>query len=293
GTTGFSTINSNIGSILNQGREVTLGSTPIKNENFSGNINGNFATLKNEVLSLVDDNPITPASNSNQRIEVGHSIASWYIQEWAGVNPDNGAPQWYDAEGNVTSPYSQAARRYVGTALPKITGGLTNRLSYKDIDLSFLISFSAGNKALNRTRQYWENDGNSPNYNFGVDAVDRWQNPGDISDKPKAEWANGSLSNSISTRYLEYLDYVRLRNVRLGYNLPKSVLGKIGASQLKIYAQAENLITLTGYKGFDPDVNTAPLAPTSGSSVAVANSGVDFFRYPTAKIVTFGVTASF
>ncbi|MBD1423255.1 SusC/RagA family TonB-linked outer membrane protein [Sphingobacterium chuzhouense] len=293
GTTGFSTINSNIGSILNQGWEVTLGSTPIKNENFSWNISGNFSTLKNEVLSLVNDNPITPASNTNQRIEVGHSIASWYMQEWAGVNPDNGAPQWYDADGNLTSTYSQAARRYVGTALPKITGGLTNRLSYKDIDLSFLISFSAGNKALNRTRQYWENDGNSPNYNFGVDAVNRWQNPGDISDKPKAEWNNGSLSNSISTRYLEYLDYARLRNVRLGYNLPKTVLEKIRASQIKIYAQAENLITLTGYKGFDPDVNTAPLVPTSTSSVAVANSGVDFFRYPTAKIITFGVTASF
>lgn len=293
GTTGFSTINSNIGSILNQGWEVNLRSTPVKTSNFSWTIDGNFATLKNRVLSLVNDSPITPASNTNQRIEVGHSIGSWYMQEWAGVNPENGAPQWYDAEGNVTSTYAQAARRYVGTALPKITGGLTNQLQYKDFDLSFLISFSAGNKALNRTRQFWENDGNSPNYNAGVDVVDRWQQPGDISDRPKAIWNNNSLSNSISTRYLEDLSYVRLRNVRFGYSLPKTIVDKISASQIKFYAQAENLITLTGYTGFDPDVNTAPLAPTSGSSVATANSGVDFFRYPTARIVTFGVTASF
>ncbi len=293
GTTGFSTINSNVGSILNQGFEVTLRSTPIRTSDFSWTIDGNFATLKNRVLSLVNDAPITPASNTNQRIEVGHSIGSWYMQEWAGVNPDNGAPQWFDADGNVTSTFSQAARRYVGTALPKITGGLTNQLQYKDFDLSLLISFSAGNKALNRTRQYWENDGNSPNYNAGVDVVDRWQNPGDISDRPKAIWNNNSLSNSISTRYLEDLSYIRLRNVRFGYSLPKSVVEKISAGYIKFYAQAENLITLTGYKGFDPDVNTAPLAPTSGNSVATANSGVDFFRYPTARIVTFGVTASF
>ncbi|WP_437920630.1 SusC/RagA family TonB-linked outer membrane protein [Sphingobacterium sp. LRF_L2] len=293
GTTGFSTINSNIGSILNQGWEVTLSSTPVKTTNFSWSVDGNFATLKNRVLSLVNDSPITPTSNSNQRIEVGHSIASWYLQEWAGVDSETGAPQWYDADGNVTSTYANATRRYVGTALPKITGGLTNRFQYKDFDLSFLISFSAGNKALNRTRQYWENDGNSSNYNFGVDAADRWQKPGDISDKPKAVWGNNSLSNSISTRYLEDLSYVRLRNVRFGYSLPSSLIGRIGANQIKLYAQAENLITLTGYKGFDPDVNTAPLAPTSTSSVATSNSGVDFFRYPTARIVTFGVTASF
>lgn len=293
GTTGFSTINSNIGAILNQGWEVTLGSTPIKNDNFSWSLDGNFATLKNRVLSLVNNAPITPASNASQRIEVGHSIGSWYLQEWAGVNPDNGAPQWYDADGNITSNYADAARRYVGIALPKITGGLTNKFQYKDVELSFLISFSAGNKVLNNTRRNWENDGSSPNYNVGVDATDRWQKPGDISDKPKAVWNNGSLSNSISTRYLESLDYVRLRTVSLGYNLPRSVREKISASQLRIYAQAENLITITGYKGFDPDVNTAPLTPTSTSSVAISNSGVDFFRYPTARIITFGVTASF
>jgi len=293
GTTGFSTINSNIGSILNQGWEVTLGSTPVRNENFSWTVDGNFSTLKNRVLSLDGDAPITPTSNTNQRIEVGHSIASWYMQEWAGVNSETGAPQWYDADGNVTSTYSKATRRHVGSALPTITGGLTNRFKYKDFDLSFLVSFSAGNKAFNRTRQNWENDGNSSNYNVAVDAADRWQKPGDISDKPKAIWNNNSLSNAGSTRFLEDLSYIRLRNVRFGYTLPKSVLGKVGASQIKLYAQAENLLTFTGYKGFDPDVNTAPLAPTSTTSVATANSGVDFFRYPTAKIVTFGVTASF
>ena len=293
GTTGFSTINSNVGSIMNQGWEVSLGSTPIKTTNFDWTISGNFTTLKNRVLSLVNNDAITPPSNGSQRIEVGHSLGSWYMQEWAGVNPEDGSPQWYDADGNITSTYADAARRYVGIALPKITGGLTNRLQYRDFDLSFLISFSAGNKVLNSTRRYWENDGNTPTYNVAVDAADRWQKPGDISDKPKAVWGNSSLSNSTSTRYLEDLSYVRLRNINLGYNLPKSVIDKIRASQIKIYAQAENLITLTGYKGFDPDVNTAPLAPTSGSDPTVSNSGIEFFRYPTARIITFGVTASF
>jgi len=292
-TTGFRTINSNIGSLLNQGFEVSLGSTPIKGDSFNWTIDGNFATLKNRVLSLVNDEPITPSSNTNQRIEVGHSMGSWYMQEWAGVNPENGDPQWYDAEGNLTSNYANATRRFVGSVLPKITGGVTNRFKYKDIDLSFLISFSAGNKVLNNTRRYWENDGNTSNYNVGVDAAERWQNPGDISDKPKAIWNNNSLSNSISTRYLEDISYVRLRNVNLGYNLPKSVLEKLNASQIRIYAQAENLLTFTGYKGFDPDVNTSPLAPSSTANTTTSNSGLDFFRYPTARIVTFGITALF
>lgn len=290
-TTGFSVINSNIGKLLNTGFEINVGSEAIKSKEFSWTIDLNVATLKNKVLSLTGNQNFIQAGS--QRIEVGKPLGSWYMQEWAGVDSQTGSPLWYDADGNKTSVYSQAVRRYVGQALPKVTGGLTNRFTYKSFDLSFLMSFSAGNKAFNSNRRYLENDGNSTNYNYATDAADRWQKPGDISERPKAVWANSSLSNSSSSRFLEDISFLRLRNAGLGYTLPKNVLTSLKMKQLRVFVQGENLLTFTKYKGIDPDVNMFPASPTETASATVLNAGTDFFRYPTQRIVTFGVNVGF
>ncbi|WP_158563257.1 SusC/RagA family TonB-linked outer membrane protein [Chitinophaga silvatica] len=286
-TTGYATMNMNVGQMMNQGFEITIGGVPVATKNFTWTSDLNFATLKNKVLSLGGDQFI-PAG-TRQRIEVGMPFGSWYLPIWAGVDPKTGSAQWLDKDGKVTTVYSQAARQYAGQALPKITGGFTNKFNYKEFDLSVFITFSAGNKAYNSNRANLESDGNNTTGNQAKDALDHWQYEGQISDRPKVIWGNSTSSTSTSTRFLEDVSYAKLRNVTLGYNLPKSLISRTKLQNLRVYAQAENLFTLTKYKGWDPDVNTNPAAPTSTANVAVSNGGVDFYRYPTSRIFTFGI----
>ncbi|NSL89110.1 SusC/RagA family TonB-linked outer membrane protein [Chitinophaga solisilvae] len=281
-TTGYETMNMNVGQMLNQGFEITIGAIPVQTKDFTWTTDLNFATLRNRVLSLGDLSGI-PAG-SRQRIEVGRTFGSWYMPVWAGVDPADGAATWEDGKGGTTKIYADAPRQFAGQALPKITGGFTNRINYKNFDLSMLITFSAGNKAYNYNRMNLESDGYVTR-NQAKDALDRWQKPGDVSDRPKVIFGGTTSSNS-STRYLEDVSYARIRNLTLGYNFPKRMLGKM--QSLRVYAQAENLYTLTSYKGWDPDINTNPLPPTSTAS-ATQNAGMDFYRYPTSRVFTFGI----
>lgn len=287
-TSGFDVMNMNVGKMLNQGFEVTIGGIPVATRNFQWTSDLNFATLRNRVLSLGGQQFIP--SGSRQRIEVGMPFGSWYMPVWAGVDPQTGAATWVGADGKPTADYNSAVRKYVGQALPKITGGFTNKFNYKDFDLSLFITFSAGNKAYNYNRSFLESDGNNTTGNQAKDAGSHWQKPGDIADRPKIIWGNGTNSNASSTRYLEDISYVRLRNVTFGYNLPKNVVSRMHMQGLRVYAQAENLFTLTGYKGWDPDMNTNPISPTSTASTATTNAGTDFYRYPTSRVITFGIS---
>ncbi|SEW19404.1 TonB-linked outer membrane protein, SusC/RagA family [Chitinophaga arvensicola] len=287
-TTGYDVMNMNVGQMLNQGFEVTLGGIPVSTKNFQWTSDVNFATLRNRVLNLGGQQSI-PAG-SRQRIEVGMPFGSWYMPVWAGVDPATGAATWEGADGKPTTDYTKAVRKYVGQALPKITGGFTNKFSYKNIDLTAFFTFSAGNKAYNYNRSFLESDGNNTTGNQAKDAGSHWEKPGDIADRPKVIWGNGTSSNSTSTRYLEDVSYFRLRNLTLGYNLPKATLNRLKMQGVRVYAQAENLFTLTSYKGWDPDISTNPISPTSTASPATTNAGVDFYRYPTSRVITFGIS---
>ncbi|WP_212001373.1 TonB-dependent receptor [Chitinophaga sp. HK235] len=287
-TTGYQTLNTNIGKMLNQGFEVTIGGVPVATKNFTWSSDVNFATLRNRVLDLGGQPFIS--SGSRQRIEVGRPFGSWYMPIWYGVNPENGHAQWVGNDGKPTESYTeaQANRQFIGQALPKITGGWTNKINYKEFDLSMLITFSAGNKAYNYNRANLESDG-ANSRNQAKDALDHWKQKGDISDRPAVIFG-GSGANQTSSRYLEDVSYARIRNLTLGYTLPKKLLGNMKMQSLRVYAQAENLFTLTSYKGWDPDINTNPLPPTSTASVATTNAGVDFYRYPTSRVFTFGIS---
>ncbi|MEC5148113.1 TonB-dependent receptor [Chitinophaga sp. 212800010-3] len=287
-TSGYDVINMNVGKMLNQGFEVTIGGIPVKTRDFQWTSDLNFATLRNRVLSLGDQQFIP--SGTRQRIEVGRPFGSWYMPVWTGVDPQTGSATWLGQDGKPTSDYNSAVRQYVGQLLPKVTGGFTNKFSYKNIDLTAFFTFSYGNKAYNSNRANIESDGNNTSANQAKDAGSYWKKPGDIADRPKVIWGNGTNSISSSTRFLEDISYFRLRNLTLGYNLPKALITKTKLQNVRVYAQAENLFTLTTYKGWDPDLNTNPASPTSTASVTNVNAGTDFFRYPTSRVFTFGIS---
>lgn len=297
-TTGYSYVWVNAGSIRNKGIEFSLTSTNVKRKDFNWETNLNMAFNRNKVLELSDGATVFN-SGARQPIAVGHNMDEYNLPIWAGVNPENGDPQWErivkDANGNVTkeltSTYSQAqtadSRQFSGkTAAPKFTGGISNTLTYKNFTLSAFFNFVYGNWVYNESRVYFDNDGLYESYNQMVlaEGWSRWEKPGDNATHPKPIVGGNKDSNQSSSRYLEDGSYIRLRNVRLGYSLPDNLLGRSGFSKVSVFVSGDNLWTGTRFSGTDPEVSLSQVD---------LSSGLSSLRYPISKKYLFGINFSF
>lgn len=295
-TSGYASIISNIGSIRNKGFELTINSKNIDGRDFKWETSFNIAFNKNRVTQLNQGKDITVSDvngNATQRISVGRDLYSWYMKRWEGVDPANGDPLWekitVDANGNKTSTttndYNAATLQFVGTASPDFTGGLNNVFSYKRISLSAFFNFVSGNLVYNS--QFGGSDGAYQTYNERVLLGDesRWMKPGDITTFPKSVFGGNHLSNNPSSRFLENGSYIRLRNVRLSYDLPESLLTRIKIDNIRLYISGDNL--WTGTKHFVGQDPSASLSIGSGSSVGVVSN------YAISKKILFGLNISF
>ncbi len=272
-TSGFTTINRNIGEVQNKGIEFTVSTQNLVGE-FNWTTDFNISANRSKVSKLNEGADIP---NGTQIIREGEPIRSFYLREWAGADPATGAPRWKDGKGGYTSSYSAAPRTIVGNAEPDFYGGLTNTFRYKGLELSAFFYFVQGGQVYNQTRSLLESDGTRFGMNQSAAVLDHWMEPGDISSRPKPSLASTS-STSASTRWLEDGSYVRLRNVVLAYNLPSHLISKAKLSSVRVYAQGQNLLTFTDYSGFDPEL---------------AEDGTEWFRYPNGKSLTFGVDFGF
>lgn len=273
-TAGILSMLQNIGEMYNTGVEVILGADVIRTQDFRWNIDFNLTYNKNEITALYQDQPIPWGF---QRLEVGMPINEFYVKQWAGVNPADGRPMWYDADGNITFNYSEAAEAFSGNSLPKFYGGLSTGIEYKGITLSANMYYQTGNLIYENNHRILISDGGFANFNQHVSAMDRWQQPGDITDVPKRIHQNTTSGHLASSRWLYRGDYIRLRDVRLGYTLPKSIVEKVMLGSATIYAQGTNLWT-SKYMGMDPEQGF---------------EGDTWFQYPNAKTITFGLDISF
>lgn len=275
-TSGFTTMPVNIGQVQNQGFEFSVNSTNVEGK-IRWTTNFNVSFTKNKVNETKNGQDLITGLNITR---IGFPVGSWYMREWAGVDPANGDPLWFKADGSTTNNYNLAERRVIGQALPKYTFGLTNVVSYKDLELSFLLYGATGNLVYNQTRSFVENTAYiNSGFNHSVEAgEDFWQKPGDIVSRPKPIAGGNKNESSASSRYLEKGDYLRLKNVRLSYSLPSGILTKTGIKRVTFFGQGENLLTWTGYTGVDPEVDA---------------TGTEFFKYPIGKIYTFGLNATF
>jgi len=172
---------------------------------------------------------------------------------------------------------TDADRKFIGNPNPNFTFGLTNNLAYKGFDLSFFIQGVQGNDVYNLNRYITESALYSTT-NGTTRILNRWTGPGTSNDVPRA--INGDPNNNlrVSTHFIEDGSYVRLKNLTFGYTLPKSIMDRISATQLRVYFTAQNLITLTKYTGFDPEVSA---------------SGVDLGIYPQARVFMGGINIGF
>jgi len=278
-SSGFGSMNANVGALENTGIEFELFTENIKRE-LTWNTSFNISFNKNNVLELYNDQPLTPGTRGNNAVIVGEPIGVFFMYESHGVDPATGDLLIEDV--NNDGVINDNDRQVVGSPHPDYTGGLNNSLKYRDFSLSFFIQFTYGNEIYNGVRQYTENMTIS-NDNQLTTVLDRWMQPGDETYVPRL---NGRYNNQITSHYIEDGSYARLKNVTFSYNLPVDKLG-IGnsISSARIYFQGENLYTLTSYSGMDPEVNY--------SGVSNITRGVDFFTYPQVRMYTLGINMKF
>jgi TonB-linked SusC/RagA family outer membrane protein len=295
--TGLSTLlyNAEDVKVRNAGLEIELTGTVITTGNFSWVADLNIAGNRNEV---VETGGIPPdgfgAAAGDTRVVQGYPIGISYLAISAGVNPETGNEMIYTLEGDKIDALKQSDitnnRQAVGHPFPNFFGGLNNTLKYKNFDLSFLFAFSEGNQIYDdgAKRQI---GGFINSWNQRTEVLDRWQQSGDITDIPKLTLKGASFTGSDrnSSRFLYDASYIRLRNVSLGYNLPKALVQRIKFANARIYVSGTNLLTFSKYKGWDPEVSRY------GFSNGESNIAFDapYLPTPQAKSFIAGIDLSF
>ncbi len=275
-TTGFNDITTNSGEMRNSGIEVEINSTNLRLGNFTWTSSLQFSKNKNEIIDIENGERVNTGDQEIQR--VGESANSWYMAEWAGVDPATGRPLWFDEEGGLTSDFNNAATVIVGQQLPEFFGSFGNNFSYKGLTLSTSFYFNYGNDVYREVQRFLSADGARFGRNQSRDQLSRWQKPGDITDVPRIAQANGDGGNNHSSRYIEDGSFIKLRNVTLAYNLPQSLTSKLKVGNIRVYAQGVNLRTWTNFRGLDPETGL-------GSR--------DFGEYPNSRRVMFGIDVEF
>ncbi len=279
-TTGFNSQFQNVGEMSNKGWELGIGATPVLTNDFSWDINFNVAHNEAVIEKLVA--PINVFTRDLIRLEEGVPMFSFWLHEQLGVDPQTGDVIWRVSDGEQTFNSSRD-RFFVGDAQPDLFGGLTNTLRYKGFDFMMFWQFSLGNDQLHWNR-FFQEHGGGRNTQYHTSQLNRWQQPGDITDIPRQASINysGDLRPS---RFLEDGSYMRLKNASLGYTFPSNISSKIGMSNLRLYVSGQNLITITDYTGLDPELN-------SGANNQLAQ-GIELYAFPQARVFTFGLTARF
>ncbi|WP_254560626.1 SusC/RagA family TonB-linked outer membrane protein [Dyadobacter diqingensis] len=294
-TTGYSYVWVNAGSVRNRGVEFNLTTRNFTGGDFTWETNLNMAFNRNKILEL-SNGAATFAPGNRLPLAAGHDMGEYNLPIWAGVNPENGDPQWEklvtDANGvitkELTNVYSSVqtaqSRQFTGkSATPKFTGGFSNTFSYKGFTVSAFFNFVYGSWVYNDSRFYFDNDGLYESYNAMVLAKgwSRWEKPGDVATHPKPIVGGNKDSNQSSSRYLEDGSYIRLRNVRVGYTIPARAVKKIGFSRANIFLSADNLWTGTKFSGTDPEVSFA----REGEFAL----GLSSIKYPISRKFLLGV----
>jgi hypothetical protein len=267
---GLGSLDVNAGKMSNKGIDLSLEGYLIKNNDLSFSLYGNFNYNKNRIEDL---GQVTEYVLGTSIVREGLPFGSHYAVEWAGVNPANGQPLYYDLNHNITNQYSDddSVAKF-GSYEPVYSGGFGSRLNYKGFEFSTLFTFAAEYFRYNNQTFFQENP-NFAQYNQSTLMLTMWQNPGDITEVQSYKY-----QREFSSKDIEDASYLRLKNITVAYNLPKSIFDRVkGINGVRLYAQAENLATWTKFTGFDPE----------------DDNNIATYEYPTPRIVTFGVDVKF
>ena len=304
-------IEKNIGEMENKGVEIEFGAQLVKGKAFSWRVDLNYSALNNKVLALAEGQTefqVPGPNNGTYNIHrLNNPIASFYGYKWAGVNSANGNPMWYKEDGSMVQynnvPGAAAGYYYainkddpnlgvattlgnrylMGSSLPTWYGGFTNTFTYNQFSMEAFFRFSGGNYVYNLTRQeVWNSQGF---VNNGIEILDRWTKPGQVTDVPKVYYGRDNLANLnglMNGRFLEKGDFLRLQNLMFSYQVDGKKLETASngiVKTMRFYVQGQNLFVWTKYKGIDPENTTS--------------TGIDNSSVPQLRTFTFGLNVGF
>lgn len=286
-STGFSGIDRNIGDVKNYGIEFTVNYTPFSTKDFKWTIDLNGTSYKNKITKLPQDE----INSGVFKWREGESRYNFWGVEYAGVNPETGNDQYWkniyetNAQGErvvvgreKTEDYnevtSDSQKKYLGDAIPKLFGGITNNFSYKGIDLSFMIYYSIGGKLYDS--DYAQMMSYRTGYSMHPDMLDSWTPENTGAKFPRISNAYANYLGAYTSKFVFNNSFARLRNVTVGYTLPKSLTSKFLVNSLRIYVQGDNLLTWgsAARRGTDPEQDI---------------SGTTKNRFPVTKSFSFGL----
>ncbi|WP_242920894.1 SusC/RagA family TonB-linked outer membrane protein [Pontibacter liquoris] len=280
-TTGWASRLENIGAMRNRGFELAISGTPVQVGDFRWDLSFNFSKNKNKITELsVDKQQVSPFIR-----QVGQDVYQYYMPLWAGVDPADGMPTWYTdaSKAETTKTYSKAAYSLTGkSALPKAFGSAGTTLTYKGLSLDALFYYNFGNYIYDPYYQYLNSGGwFLGSYNQRATQLDRWQQPGDEASVSKLSYDNDYRFRAVSDKILNKGDFIRLRDVTLGYTIPQGIVSRLKMSSLRVYARGANLWTWVAD-------DKLPYDPEAGGVGGTTN-----FDINVPKTVTFGVNVGF
>ncbi len=278
-TTGFTSIRQNIGSMKNSGIEFLINYN-VLNTSVQWNIGFNIAANRSEILDLaLEEGEFINPDNTRMIFREGEQLLSYYLYDYAGVNPVNGEALWYDESGKITNNYSDARREILGSPEPDFLGGFSTDVSYKGLMLAVNFAYKYGNEVLIEELHYLNSDCYWYNANQVKTQLDYWINPGDITRNPKPLPDNTTNSNAYrNPRWMFNGSYLRVKNITLSYSLPESLISKAKLANLRVYASAVNLFTFHDVDFWDPERG---------------EEGMGFGVYPMTKSMIFGLDVTF
>jgi len=274
-SSGWSSITENVGSTLNQGVEISLYTVNIDNENFRWTTDFNFTFVESEIQELLPG-----VDFFDNRRHVGQPMTARYIPQWAGVNPADGRPMYYDEDQNITYMPSFDDRKWMGTEEPTRYGGITNEFRIGNFETSIFFQYAGGNRKYQSDMRFffgWTGDRGQYERVY----TDRWQEPGDITDVPMPVLGSaypGNVQNhhTYASHMFQRADYIRLKDLTIAYNIPETLTQRYGIEDIRVFMRGSNLITWTDYLGTDPEV-----------------VGTDYGTYPQGRSLTFGINTNF
>ena len=264
----------NVGAMVNLGAEINVNATVLQIKDFAWNVNANVSYNHNEIVELYNGVTEYERANTNTKLKVGHPLGEFYINRYAGVNPANGDALWYDKDGNLTNELRDEDKVLVGKSyIAPWQGGFGTALSWKGLSFSAQFAWVADRWMINNDRYFDESNGRFMSYNQSARLLDRWKQPGDITDIPRH-----GVYTEFDSRLLEDASFLRLKNVMLSYSLPSEWLsGQSVVRGARFYIQAQNLLTWTHFSGLDPE----------------GTANIYAAQYPMARQYTFGIDITF
>ena len=286
GKTGFSSIFKNIGEMSNKGIEFSITSRNIQKKDFNWTTRFNISHNGNIIEKL--ESPITQYNRDWVRLEEGKPMYSFWLYKELGIDPETGNAIYEDVDkdGKITT----ADRQICGDNWPDFNGSLINDFKYKNFDVAVNFYYTVGNDVFNMMRFFMEAGGTYGNKRALLTSqLDRWQKPGDHAKLPRLTSTtnpDGSLNYGFQTsRYLEDGSFLRLKNLSIGYTLPKKQLQSIGIEKARVYLNITNVFTITKYSGPDPESNVG----TTYSAI----QGLDFGLAPQPRQFIIGTNITF